>query len=205
MNKHHHTRCAIALLALAAVAFPAAAQSSDFSTWSAHGDVLSAGTLAQLTTAAVDSGETPLSAHSALLFDELESRLGVYFEGDTYEGSAITTSFAAAAGTRVALQWSFVTADFDPLFADRAYAIIDGAPHWLVQADGGAQGGTFSHSFTLGGVHTLGFAVWDVNDVTGVSTLGLSSLSVSAVPEPAGFALLLAGLGLVGGVAGRRR
>ena len=44
----------------------------------------------------------------------------------------------------------------------------------------------------------------DVAAADRVSTLALSNLHVSAVPEPGSWALLLAGLGVVG-VAGLRR
>lgn len=201
MNKLLHTLAAATLLAM--IALPAAAQSSDFRTWSSYGDVLSTATVATLTTAAVDSGETPVSGNSALLWYQLEGALGVGFDPDTYEGSAITTRFAA--GTRVGLSWAFSTSDFDPTFADRAYVIVDGQLQTLADAGSGAQGGVFSVTFASGGAHSLGFAVLDVNDVIGVSTLTLSGLQVSAVPEPATTAMLLAGLFGVGTVLHRRR
>ena len=50
----------------------------------------------------------------------------------------------------------------------------------------------------------LAFGVVDVGDVVGVSTLTVSGLAVSAVPEPLSGVLLLAGLAALGAVAGRR-
>lgn len=52
------------------------------------------------------------------------------------------------------------------------------------------------------GTATLTFAARGTSDMMGGS---LDNISVTAVPEPETAALMLAGLGLVGGVAGRRR
>jgi hypothetical protein len=190
-----------AALALAA-ALPAAAQSTDLRTWDAFGDVLATAQGATLTTAAAD--ELPASATGALPWNLLEAQLGLAFDADTYEGSAIAIRFQAGAGTAVHAFWALSTLDTDLAFADRAYAIVDGVVSPLAQVGSGAQAGTFAHVFAIGGSHTLGFAVLDVNDVTGLSQLDLGPLTVTAVPEPGSWALLLAGVAGVGALARRR-
>lgn len=191
----------------AACATPALAQSADLQTWTAAGDVVldNPGT-ARLTTAYLD--EAPLSAGAALLFDALETALSLpagSLAADTIEGSGLQLSFAAVAGTTLQFDWQLSTVDFDPTQADRAFVLIDGsllAPLGTVAAN--SVSGHFSHSFAGAGTQALAIVVMDVATADRVSTLVVSNFSVSAVPEPGSWALLLAGLG-VAGVAGAKR
>lgn len=197
-------RTALAALTVAA-ALPAAAQSADFSTWQAWGDVVAGTATATLTTAAFESGEVPASGSSALLWPELEAALGTTLDGDVIEGSALGTQFTAAAGTQVALHWTLASEDFDPAFADRLVAVVDGQVQLVSQTSGALQQGSAGFTFATGGLHTLAFAVLDVNDSAGLSTVTLAGLTVTpAVPEPATAATLLLGLGALL-VAARRR
>ena len=201
------TAFATTLLALAGGAH---AQSADFSTWTAAGDVLvGSATAARLSTANLALDETRLSGNSALQFDALEPALGLAtgtLPADTLEGSGLGLSFNLAAASTISFNWTLAgSAPFDAGFADRGFVVVDGSqilPLGTLQA--GVTGGSVSINFSAPGSHALAFVVMDVNDFTGVSTLSISGLSVAAVPEPASWALLLAGVAGIGCLAARR-
>jgi hypothetical protein len=61
------------------------------------------------------------------------------------------------------------------------------------------------YKLTLNGVWNVGQHKWDVDKDAKVKFGAVSFSSVSAVPEPESYAMFLAGLGLVGTIALRRR
>lgn len=189
---------------------PALAQSAHLTDWAAAGDVsaVSAST-ATLTTAAVDSGETPLAPPGALLYYALAPALGLApgtLAADTVEGSGLQHSFTTPAGsTRVHFNWTLGTVAFDAGFADRALVLVDGSTLLpLGTAAAALVGGSFNITFAGAAPHALVIALLDVGDALGVSTLTVSNFSVTAVPEPTRLALLLAGLLGLGAVLRRR-
>jgi hypothetical protein len=199
-------KAGLAAALCATTAMSALAQSADLHTWTAAGDVVvDHASSARLTTAYAD--EAPLSAGAALLFDELELALSLpagSLAADTIEGAGLQLSFAAAAGTTLRFDWRLSTVDFDAQQADRAFVLIDGnllAP--LGTVSDSAVGDHFSHTFASAGPHALAIVVMDVATADRVSTLTVSNFNVSVVPEPGSWALLMAGLGVVG-VAGLR-
>ncbi len=208
MQTHPLIAAALAT-ALLATTLPTLAQSTDLRTWAASGDVTASANSATLTTAAIDSGESPLSAQSALYIDALEAALALPSGAlglDAWEGSALYSSFNAAAGTRLTLDWTLSTTGFDSAFADRAFAVIDGSTVALIaQVAATPLAGSFSHIFASSGAHTLALGVLDINDVTAVSSFTVSGLQVSAVPEPGEWALLIGGLLVLPWLARRRR
>ena len=139
---------------------------------------------------------------------------GVY----TWEGSAASQTFTAAAGSTLAFKWTLSTLDQrDPTQADYAFAVIDGQVIKLgdafaastANAGAGyaAQTGwlAYTATFATGGTHTVSFGVVDVGDSIDTTALSVTGVSVSAVPESSGLAMLAAGLGLLALQARRRR
>lgn len=197
--------------ALLLSASPALAQSSDLASWMAAGDVLPGNGLsaATLSTASIDSGETPLSGQSAKLYYELEPALGLAIgslAADTFEGSGLAQAFTVTTPTRVRFDWVLASHEaFDAGLADRAMVFVDGSElRPLGELAASPVGGSFEITFSVPGSHSLAVVLMDVNDTAGLSTLALSGFEVSAIPEPASYALLLLGLGLLGGLRRRR-
>lgn len=197
MNKQS-LAAAVGALTLACANGPALAQPANLNSWSSAGDVLiDSPTSARLTTAALGSAETTLSAQSALIYFDLEPALSLpvgTLAADTFEGSGLQVLFTAAAGTTVSFSWQLHTVAYDAGFADRAFAVIDGSMLDFATVAAAATTGTFSHTFGAAGSHAMAFGVLDVNDVTGVSTLSISNFSIAAVPEPTSAVLLMVGL-----------
>jgi len=207
MNREH-LLCSLTAALLAATA-PAQAQSSDLHDWTSVGDVLiDSSSAAHMSTAALESGEAPLSAQSALLYFALEPALALApgtLAADTLEGSGLQLNFITLAGSTIAFHWSLSTLGYDPLFADRAFAVIDGSMLTALGTVAASEvTGSFTHTFDGAGSHALALVVMDVNDTAGVSTLAISDFSVSSVPEPESWALLLAGGMAVARFARRR-
>jgi MYXO-CTERM domain-containing protein len=196
-------------VALGLAAAPARAQSADLTAWVSAGDVVvDSSRSARLTTAAVESGETPIGASSALLYFDLEPALRVAagtFPGDTFEGSGLQLSFDTLTDTTINFRWTLSTDGYNAAYADRGFVVIDGTVITALGPVGAAPvSGLFSHTFGAGS-HALAFGVLDVNSTDLVSTLAVTNFNVSAVPEPASGGLALLGLGGVAALARRRR
>jgi hypothetical protein len=205
------TRTALAATALM-LAGAAGAQGLGTS-WNLAGDVLAQAGVMSLTTAYFAAGSDPdapfnLSGHDAIGIDLLETTVGVAAYaldvGDeaAFEGSAAGRSFAVAAGEVLHFDWSFATLETD--FQDHAFAVLDGQLVTLAMRGNAVAGWqSFSHSFTQAGTATLWFGVADTGDYLGVSTLNITNVQLSAVPQPPTLLLMLAGLGTLAGL--RRR
>lgn len=191
----------LAALALACGAIGAQAA------WSTTGDALdSAGTLT-LTSAYVGAGDPDtrfnVSGTPAAEIGVLEAMLGLPAyaldlsddEAGT-EGSIAWQSFAVAAGDTLSFDWAFSTLETD--FEDRAFVVLGGQVITLAtRTQPGAD--SFEQVFGRAGTVLLGVGVIDTVDYLGVSTLQVSGLALTpAVPEPATWAMWLAGAGLLG-------
>ncbi len=229
---------ALALGAVSAVAAPVA-DGSTLAGWTAAGDVAAIDGHLVVTNAShtfaddVDAGLADAGARNVSGNDplptgngpgSLEEALG---RGDTpfdasgtsWEGSAVSQTFEAAAGSQLTFDWDLRTLDQrDPTQADWAFVIIDGQVIQLADAfaataanadaDYTAATGWKSwapYTFMTGGSHTISFGVVDVGDFNDSSALSVDGVRVSSVPESSSLATMVAGLGLLALRARRRR
>ena len=207
--KKHFLALSVSTVLLAAYTSAEAAP-VDLRTFTPLGNTLLTSAAVKLTTAFSDEDLPPGSSGIALDINDLELQLRVIsgtLGGDAYEGSALQQTFIASQDTSISFNWTLNTNNFDRNFADFAFALIDNTlvvP--LAYAASTEVAGFFNHRYGAG-THTLAFGVVDIGDVDGVSTLTVSALNFTsnAVPEPATWTLLLAGLGAVSMLTRRPR
>ncbi len=129
-----------------------------------------------------------------------------FVELDTTGNSSISQSFATVAGYTYELSFAYANR------SDNRGAASDGL-WWSVGSLSGAVGQntnthwtTYTTSFVgTGSPMTLSFAAIGRSDSFGTSLDNVQLSVLSTVPEPHGYALMLAGLGTVGLLSRRRR
>ncbi|MDO8962286.1 MAG: PEP-CTERM sorting domain-containing protein [Methylophilus sp.] len=196
--------------------------------WSALGDVnLQAGAIL-MTTASVDFEDDYPEAAGAFnasgtaaaetgVVGGVENFIGVAMgtlnvgEDFAFEGSVLKQTFNVNAGDTLTFNWNFFTNEAST-GADYAFVSINGALTTLATPLDAANSSlpyayttgfqTFSQTFNTASSVTLAFGVVDVNDYNVTSALWFDNVAV--VPEPETYAMLLAGLGLLG-FASRRK
>ena len=208
--------------------------SSGLNGWSAIGDVnLQAGAIL-MTTASVDfeddfpevAGAFNASGNPAIetgVVGGLEQFIGIPF-GDldldsntAYEGSALMQSFNVNAGDTLTFNWNYFTTEPNTgvtnELLDYAFVSINGTVTMLANRFNAVNPSlpydyttgfqTYSQTFNNATFVTLAFGVVDTNDYIGTSALWFDNVAV--VPEPETYALMLAGLGLIGFVSRKRK
>lgn len=170
---------------------------------------------------------------AGVAFEDLDSAVdgagaGAGAGESTYEGSAIRQDFFATAGDTltVSFDWTFLSADTS--FDDFAFLSINDTVVNFVNASsapassqfngvfgdfdqvtwGWVTGATYTYTAATTGAVSLVLGLVDVGDASGTSELRVDNIAVSAVsavPEPESYAMLLAGLAVMGGIAARRR
>lgn len=146
--------------------------------------------------------------------------------GYAYEGSAIRQDFYATAGSTltVSFDWAFLSSDtanpdFGFLainnsvvnFVDTNSSVLNsqfnGTFGDLNNVTWGWNTASFSYTANANGAVSLVLGVVDIGDMGGTSELRVDNVAVTSapVPEPETYAMMLAGLGMLGGAVRRRR
>jgi len=164
-----------ATVGFALVSGAAVAAVEDLTTWTAYGSV----------------SQSPLSATMT---------------GD----SGISKSFSFGAGTNFSFNWFFQANDYLP-YNDWSAVNVDGNLN-IVLSNVGAVGDygnsgwqTFSTTLLNPVNGMITFSVSNALDQALWSSLTVENVNVSAIPEPETYALLIAGLGLIGFATRRRQ
>lgn len=205
--------------------------SNGLSGWNMAGDVAVQSGAVIMTTASLGfqddfpeaAGAFNASGHDAVSSSTLESFSGLTagaLDGNdfAYEGSALKQTFSVNAGDKLSFDWNFFTNEAANASPDFAFFSINGVLTKLASSANATNASvpyafstgksTFSQTFTSAATVSLAFGVTDVTDYNVTSALWLDNVavtSVAAVPEPTTYAMMLAGLGLLGAIAKQRR
>ena len=131
-----------------------------------------------------------------------------------YEGSLLKQTITVSAGDTLSFNWNMFTNEGTN--ADYAFVVINGALSILSPAanatipsvpyDLSTGASVFSQTFASASSVNLAFGVVDLGDYGVTSALWLDNVKLVAapVPEPETYAMLLAGLGIIGASSRRR-
>ena len=185
-------KLALAICAIAGTTQAAFAAAQDLTTWNQSG---------------VSVGFTGTTGATLVSGDDQSVTSTAAFGGT--DGTILSKDFTLGAGSTVSFQWDFSTNDYVP-FYDFADVVI--GSHVFTLANVGTVGSYGnsdwqSFSYTLGSAMTgpIEFVVSNYADNSVSSTLNIKGVTVSPVPESTNLALMMAGMGLLGVVARRRK
>lgn len=177
----------------------------------------------------LEAGFNNNSGNPAVDFFEVPDLAGVPVElldvgGFAYEGSAIRQDFTALAGDilDISFDWAFLSTETtQPDYGfiainNTVVSFVDITSQVLNSRFLGTFGdfnnvewdwvsSQYSYAAQSNGAVSLVIGVIDIGDASNTSELRIDNIAVTAVPEPEAIAMLLAGLGLVGSIARRRR
>ena len=131
------------------------------------------------------------------------------------EGSVARQMFSVQAGDTLSLSWQLLTNEQGPdAKSDLGFVVLNGTLFELALAPNAAGAGslgfaagtgwaTFTHTFTQSGLASLALGVVDRGDFVTTSALAVQNVSITPVPEPSTWALVLGGAAVL--LAARRR
>ncbi|GAA4500361.1 PEP-CTERM sorting domain-containing protein [Pseudaeromonas paramecii] len=171
-------------LMLAMLSPGAFAEVIDLSSWTANGNVIS-------------------SSSGAILSTTKNHNYSTASYGGT-TGSTLSTVLELVAGSVISFDWNFTTSDYSPyndfalfIIGDEATTLADVLSLGNTPATTRSTGWqSFSYTVETTGSSAVTFVASNALDKKFQSTLQVSNLTVSAVPEPQTYALL--GIGVIG-------
>lgn len=215
MNISFNRSLIAAALACSALGASAQVNNGNFSQgltgWNPQGDAVAVAGVMTLTNASLlDAADAPFNRSGNNPQDnmgllEAAAGVGVYgldLSADDYatEGSLAWQVITLVAGDTLRFSYSFATQEglLPPSQKDRAFVVLGGQVITLATAVNPPVG-PFGFVYLAPAAATLrlAFGVVDTVDYIGASSLSISNVRITPVPEPASAALLLAGLGLL--------